>query len=116
MQTNDSLPHAGAKVQSVTGPLPGKPGQVKVAGGQVVSALQAVVVATEGPAARALLGDALTALDSKTQEGVGTANLYFRSELCLRASPLQPTVPICCLTMPSDSNSCSTANTKFSLA
>ena len=78
MQTNVSLPHAGARVQSVTGPLPGKPGQVKVAGGQVVSASQAVVVATEGPAARALLGDALTALDSKTEEGVGTANLYFR--------------------------------------
>ena len=76
--------HAGARVQSVTGPLPGKPGQVQVAGGQVVSASQAVVVATEGPAARALLGNAMSALDSKTEEAVGTANLYFRSEPCFR--------------------------------
>ncbi len=58
--------------------MPGQPGQVRVAGGQTVSASQAVVVATEAPAARALLRNAAIALDSKTDDGVGTANLYFR--------------------------------------
>jgi len=72
------LAYAGVKVESVTGPIPGQPGQVKVAGGQVVSASQAVVLATEGPAARMLLGDAMTASDSKLEDAVGTANLYFR--------------------------------------
>lgn len=75
---------AGVRVESLTGPIPGQPGQVRVAGGQTVSASQAVVVATEAPAARALLGNAMTALDSKTEEGVGTANLYFRYAWGLR--------------------------------
>lgn len=65
-------------MESVTGPIPGKPGQVTVAGGQIISASQAVVVATEAPAARALLGEALAGSGSKTEEAVGTANLYFR--------------------------------------
>ena len=90
---------AGVRVESVTGPIPGQPGQVRVAGGQVISAAQAVVVATEGPAARALLGDALSALDSKTEEAVGTANLYFRCAASL--AMLYPTdtcmqTPACC--------------------
>ena len=74
---------AGVRVESVTGPLPGQPGQVRVAGGQTISASQAVVVATEAPAARALLGEAMTASDSKTEEAVGTANLYFRCAIIL---------------------------------
>lgn len=62
----------------MTGSIPGKPGQVRVSDEQAVSATQAVVVATEAPAARALLGEAMLSSDSKTEDGVGTANLYFR--------------------------------------
>ena len=85
---------AGVRVESLTGPIPGQPGQVRVAGGQTVSASQAVVVATEAPAARALLGKAMTALDSKTEEGVGTANLYFRYAWGLRTGMLGAISPI----------------------
>lgn len=46
------------------------------------------MVATEAPAARGLLGDAMTALDSKTEDGVGTANLYFRYAWGLRTEML----------------------------
>ena len=80
-------------MESVTGPIPGQPGQVRVAGGQTISASQAVVVATEAPAARSLLGEALTASDSKSEEAVGTANLYFRCSTPLPcARPCRPCI------------------------
>jgi hypothetical protein len=85
---------AGVRVESLTGPIPGQPGQVRVAGGQTVSASQAVVVATEAPAARVLLGNAMIALDSKTEEGVGTANLYFRYAWGLRTETLGAISPM----------------------
>lgn len=46
--------------------------------GRQVAARRAVVVATDAPAARSLLGTALDASPSKTEAGVGTCNLYFR--------------------------------------
>lgn len=70
--------YAGTRVESVTGPIPGQPGRVRVEGGQTICASQAVVVATEAPAARTLLGGAMASSDSKSEEAVGTANLYFR--------------------------------------
>ena len=57
-----------------------------MAGGQTISASQAVVVATEAPAARALLGEAMKTSDSKSEEAVGTANLYFRCVTSLQCS------------------------------
>ncbi|CAL5224451.1 g7140 [Coccomyxa viridis] len=71
--------HTGTRVESVTGPIPGQPGRVRVEGGQTICASQAVVVATEAPAARTLLGEAMASSDSKSEEAVGTANLYFRA-------------------------------------
>jgi hypothetical protein len=65
----------------------GQPGSVSIAAsgggsGRSVAAGRAIVVATDAPAAEALLGEALEASPSKRDPGVGTCNLYFRSECC----------------------------------
>jgi hypothetical protein len=65
-------------VESVVGSCAGQPGSVGLSGGRTVGARRAIVVATDAPAARQLLGDALEASPSKTEPGVGTCNLYFR--------------------------------------
>ena len=68
----------GLLVERVAGGAGGQPGSVEVSGGRSVGARRAIVVATDAPAARGLLGDALEASPSKTEPGVGTCNLYFR--------------------------------------
>lgn len=69
-------------MESVAGGSAWQPGSVGLAGGRSVSARRAIVVATDAPAARGLLGDALEASPSKTEPGVGTCNLYFRWATC----------------------------------
>ncbi|KAK9917191.1 hypothetical protein WJX75_001718 [Coccomyxa subellipsoidea] len=71
--------HTGVGVESVVGSCAGQPGSVGLSGGRTVGARRAIVVATDAPAARQLLGDALEASPSKTEPGVGTCNLYFRA-------------------------------------
>ena len=63
---------------------------VRLAKGSPLTA-RSVVVATEGPSARQLLGAALEAAPSKQQDGVGTCCLYFRSDVCvdLRTSDIR---------------------------
>lgn len=74
--------HAGVRVEGVdtAGPSgqPERAAVISISGGRQVAARRAVVVATEAPAAEALLGDALEASPSKRDPGVGTCNLYFR--------------------------------------
>ena len=57
---------------------------VQLADGSKVTGSRGVVVATDGPAASQLLGSQLAASPSKSEAGVGTCCLYFRSA----ASPL----------------------------
>ena len=57
---------------------------VQLADGSKVTGSRGVVVATDGPAASQLLGSRLAASPSKSEAGVGTCCLYFRSA----ASPL----------------------------
>ena len=73
---------AEVRVESVAGASGGQPGTVGLAGGRAVAARRAIVVATDAPAARALLGNALEASPSKTEPGVGTCNVYFRCAVC----------------------------------
>ncbi|CAL8463731.1 g3265 [Coccomyxa elongata] len=72
--------YTGVRVESVTGGLAGQPGSVGLPGGRAVAARRAIVVATDAPAARSLLGSALEASPSKTAPGVGTCNIYFRAQ------------------------------------
>lgn len=59
----------------------GRPATVRLADGGEIAARRGVVVATDGPAAAALLGSALADSPSKTEQGVGTACVYFRCAL-----------------------------------
>lgn len=68
----------GVQVESVVGGCAGQPGSLSLSGGRTVGARRAIVVATDAPAARQLLGSALEASPSKTEPGVGTCNVYFR--------------------------------------
>lgn len=68
----------GAKVESIErGGGSGPPARVVLSDGRSIVAKKAVVVATEGPEARRLLGEKLQASPSKSEDGVGTCCLYF---------------------------------------
>lgn len=53
--------------------------EVHLEDGTSLLARKAAVVATDGPTAKGLLGDALSESPSKPEAGVGTCCLYFRS-------------------------------------
>jgi hypothetical protein len=65
-------------VEGVAGREGDEPPRVTLTGGEVFRPPLGVVVATEAPAAAALLGNRLAASPSKLDPGVGTACLYFR--------------------------------------
>lgn len=73
---------AGVRVEKVTGSTQSDNATVRTADGKELTASRGVVVATEGPAAQKLLGEALEL--SPSQEGApkGTCNLYFRRAIC----------------------------------
>ncbi|KAK9815902.1 hypothetical protein WJX72_011660 [[Myrmecia] bisecta] len=71
----------GTPVRSVTR---GSPVTVTLADGSTMQSRRGVVVATEAPAARRLLGGALDESPSKAEAGVGTCNLYFRASAAPR--------------------------------
>ena len=73
---------AGVRVEKVTGSTQSDNATVRTADGKELTASRGVVVATEGPAAQKLLGEALEL--SPSQEGApkGTCNLYFRRAVC----------------------------------
>ncbi len=72
---------AGMRASSVQAADRGRPATVRLADGGEVAARRGVVVATDGPAAAALLGSALADSPSKPEQGVGTACVYFRRAL-----------------------------------
>ena len=73
---------AGVRVEKVTGSTQSDNATVRTANGKELTASRGVVVATEGPAAQKVLGEALEL--SPSQEGApkGTCNLYFRRAVC----------------------------------
>ncbi|KAG1672459.1 hypothetical protein FOA52_013245 [Chlamydomonas sp. UWO 241] len=85
-----SCVHLSTRVAVVEGQREGACASVTTADGETVTARKGVIVASDGPEAQRLLGDALAkAGASKPQPGVGTSCLYFSA-----ASPPPSTLPM----------------------